>query len=223
MSKVILLERLKEFTERAVCELLLPMQMEEEDELPPPPRAAAVYVPRLPELRSFTRKAPFITHEIVTGKDNFGQYPNGGRFYQSSAVVRSCFCVYHDNEQEGGLALLNLMEALRIPLLERCALGGGQYRLDVDAGVETLVYPPNPNQTASSPFYLGEMITTWQLPPVKRLDAARITAGMPPWDTDPRHLQGTFKLAGKDQPWPIPPEEPIEKTKGSDLNGQESE
>lgn len=167
MTKITLLEQLKAFTEAAIHDILLPVQMREEDETPPVNRAATVYVPRLPELRSYAQKAPFITHEIVTGKDGVGQYPGGGKFPESSAVVRTCFCVYHPNEQEGGLALLSLMERLRIALLEEVVIGK-QFRLDLDAGVETLVYPGNPNQTAISPFYLGEMITTWRLPAVER-------------------------------------------------------
>lgn len=167
MTKITLLEQLKAFTEEVTSGLLLPVQMQEEDEAQPASREATVYIPRLPELRSYAQKAPFITHEIITGKDGLGQYPGGGRFPESSAVVRTCFCVYHPNEQEGGLALLTLMERLRIALLEEVVIGK-QFKLNLEAGVETLVYPGNPNQTASSPFYLGEMITTWRLPIVER-------------------------------------------------------
>lgn len=221
MTKVMLLRELKTFTEAVIQDLRFPVQPQEEDELPPQDRVADVYIPRLPELRSYVRKAPFITHEIVTGKDKLDPDPRGGKRLDCTAVVRSCFCVYHPNEQEGTLALLTLMEQMRISLLERPVLGG-QFTLDLDAGIETLVYPVNPNQTAQSPFYLGEMITTWGLPPVKRLDSTRIVHGMPPWDPNPRHLQETVKLAGKEKPRPIPPEEPIEKTKGSDSDGKEN-
>ena len=165
MTKITLLERLKDFTEEHTRDLLLPVQPQEDDENPPN-RAADVYIPCLPELRSYARKAPFITHEIVTGKDAAIQRPSGGKL-QSSTVARTCFCVYHPNAQEGGLALLNLMERLRIALLEEVVIGK-QFKLDLDAGAETLVYPRNPNQTAVSPFYFGEMITTWFLPVIER-------------------------------------------------------
>lgn len=166
MTKVVLLERIKEFTEEQTHDLLFPVQPTEKDENPAD-RAAAVYTPSLPELRSYQRKAPFMTHEIVTSKDCMVQYPNGVRTMQSTAVVRTCFCVYHKNEQEGKLALLNLMERTRIALLKSVVIGK-QFKLNLEAGVETLVYPGNPNQTAVSPFYLGEMITTWYLPTVER-------------------------------------------------------
>ena len=108
MTKITLLERLKEFSEIHTGDLLLPVQPQEEDENPPD-RAATVYTPCLPELRSYERKAPFITHEIVTGKDAAVQRPGGGKFMQSTAVARTCFCVYHKYELEGKLALLTLM------------------------------------------------------------------------------------------------------------------
>ncbi len=167
MTRTTLLEQLEIFSKEHTEDLILPVQPQEEDETPPPDRAAEVYIPCLPELRSYVRKAPFITHEIVTGKDVAVQRPAGGKFMQSTAVVRTCFCVYHQDQQEGKLALLTLMERMRIALLEEVIIGN-QFKLDLDTGVETLVYPGNPNQTAVSPFYLGEMITTWKLPPIER-------------------------------------------------------
>ena len=59
------------------------------------------------------------------------------------------------------------MERMRIGLQEAVVIGK-QFKLDLEAGIETLVYPGNPNQTAVSPFYLGEMITTWHLPIIER-------------------------------------------------------
>lgn len=167
MTRTTLLEQLEIFSKEHTGDLLLPVQPQEEDEFPPPNRAADVYTPCLPELHSYARKAPFITHEFVTGKDVAAQRPAGGKFMQSTAVVRTCFCVYHQDQQEGKLALLTLMERMRIALLEEVVIGK-QFKLDLDAGVETLVYPGNPNQTAVSPFYLGEMITIWKLPPIER-------------------------------------------------------
>ena len=198
MTKVILLECLKEFTETYIKDLRLPVQPREEDEFPPPDRAVAVYTPCLPELRSYARKAPFITHEIVTGKDKLEPDPRTGKRLLASTVVRTCFCVYHRDEQQGRLALLTLMEQLRIALLEEVVIGG-QFVMDLDAGVETLVYPGNPAQVAASPFYLGEMISTWQLPPVKRLASERVIHGMPPCDPCPKHLEETRKLKGMNQ------------------------
>lgn len=167
MTRITLLEQMKEFSEALTSDLLLPVQMQEEDEEQPPNRAPTVYIPCLPELRAYAQKAPFMTHEIVTGKDKVVDDPHMGKRKISVTVVRSCFCVYHKNEQEGRLALLTLMERMRIGLQEAVVIGK-QFKLDLEAGIETLVYPGNPNQTAVSPFYLGEMITTWHLPIIER-------------------------------------------------------
>lgn len=167
MTRITLLEQMKEFSEALTSDLLLPVQMQEEDEEQPPNRAPTVYTPCLPELRAYARKAPFMTHEIVTGNDKVVNDPHMGKRKTSVTVVRSCFCVYHQNEQEGKLALLTLMERMRIGLEETVVIGK-QFKLDLEAGVETLMYPGNPNQTAVSPFYLGEMITTWHLPIIER-------------------------------------------------------
>ena len=68
----------------------------------------------------------------------------------------------HHDEQEGGLALLNLMERLRIALLEQRSIGK-QFRLDLEAGLESLVYPED-----TAPYYAGEMISVWKLPVIER-------------------------------------------------------
>lgn len=162
MTKLILLEAMKAFCEERTRDLLLPVQATERDEEPPEDRAPAVYVPRLPELRAYAKKAPFITCGIITGKDSAARDR-----LRATAVVRSVFCVYHENEMEGELALLNLMERIRIGLLEQVVIGK-QFKLDLESGIESLVYPGNPNQATNSPFYLGEMITTWQLPTIER-------------------------------------------------------
>ena len=80
----------------------------------------------------------------------------------SSAKVRSICCVYNDDEQEGGLMLLNLMERIRVALLRQVVIGE-QFTLDLEAGLEVLVYPDD-----TAPYFVGEMISTWILPPVER-------------------------------------------------------
>ena len=58
--------------------------------------------------------------------------------------------------------LLNLMERLRIYLLKQVVIGG-QFQLDLKAGLESLVYPDD-----TAPYYAGEMLSTWILPAVER-------------------------------------------------------
>lgn len=163
MTKVILLKELKAFTSDVTGDLLLPVCPTEEDEAPPPPRPPGVYRMRLPKLRDAERKAPYILHQVITGKDIQAA---GMKAPEASAVVRTVFCVYHENEEEGALALLNLMERLRIALLERVVVGN-QFKLDLKAGLESLVYPEDAMQR-SAPYYLGETLSVWNLPGVER-------------------------------------------------------
>lgn len=188
MSKVILLKELKKFTEAATRGIILPVRPTEE-EPDPQPRPPFVYRMRLPKFRDATRKAPYILHQVLTGKD----IQAAGTPLDSSALVRTVFCVYHQDEEEGALSLLNLMESLRIALLERpviCQRGSptGPFALDLNAGLETLAYPDN-REPRSAPFCLGEMISTWRMEPVRRLDVDRIIHGAPPWDPNATHFK----------------------------------
>lgn len=158
MTRLILLDHLKEFTETALGDILLPVMPQREDGAPPPDRRTAVYRMRLVKSSAAKRAAPYIIHQIITGKDI---QPAGER-ESAAASVRSIFCVYNDNEEEGALSLLNLMERLRIALLRQVVIGE-QFQLDLEAGLELLVYP---DETA--PFYAGEMMSTWKLPAVER-------------------------------------------------------
>lgn len=153
MTKVVLLEALRNATIEATKDLLLPVAQQKEDKEPPQPRAAGVYRMRLPDGTAAKKKAPYVLHQIITGKDAQDK---------STAMVRTIFCVYHPDEQEGGLALLNLMERLRIAILEQGVIGK-QFRLDTDAELEQLVYPED-----SAPYYAGEMISVWKLPVIER-------------------------------------------------------
>ena len=139
MTRILLLEQLKAFTLEATKNIILPVQMQEEDTEPPAPRPAKVFLTRLPDGKVYMRDAPYILHQVIT-----------------------CFCVYHPDEQEGGLALLNLMERMRIALMQQVVIGK-QFILNLQEGLESLIYPEN-----SAPFYAGEMISQWKLKSVER-------------------------------------------------------
>lgn len=184
-TKVGLLYALKEMTRRETAHMAFPVKRQSKDETEPEPRAAEVYITRLPEMESYTKRAPFILHQVVTGMDdlrnvNRGTGRDGRLELQSSAVIRSVFCVYHPDEQEGGLALLNLMEEMRISLLKYPILDR-VFELDMTEGINQAIYPDT-GERGTAPFYIGEMVTTWKLPPVKRMDAARVINGLPPVD-----------------------------------------
>lgn len=146
------------FTEDTVKGILLPVQWQKEDAAEPKPRAAAVYKMRLVKSSAATKAAPYIIHQIITGKDV--KLP--GARQNGRVTVRSIFAVYNEDEQAGALQLLDLMEALREALLTKAVLEN-KYQIDLETGLETLIYP---NETF--PFYSGEMISTWLMKSVER-------------------------------------------------------
>lgn len=189
-TKVGLLYALEAFTKQTTVGILLPVKRQSQDEQEPKPRQTAVYKTRLPDMPSWQKKAPFILHQAVTGLDKLGNVNKGTgqkirRELESGCVVRSVFCVYHPDEQEGGLALLNLMEEMRAGLLEFPILNN-VFELDLDEGIDQMIYPET-GERGTAPFYLGEMVTSWKLPAIKRLDAARVIQGLPPVDPKAAH------------------------------------
>lgn len=158
MTKTKLLEDLKIFTLEVTKDIILPVAQQKEDKAPPLPRAPDVYSMRLPDSSAAKKKAPYIIHQILNGKDL--QEP--GTFLIGDVVVRSIFAVYHRDEQEGGLALLELMERVRIAFLVQQVIGK-QFKLNLQAGLETMVYPDG-----SAPYFGGEMISVWRMPPIER-------------------------------------------------------
>lgn len=157
MTRTGLLQSLKDFTEDATKDLLLPVRRQKSDAEEPADRQAKVYMTRLPEMKASENKAPYIVHSIITGRDAQTQ----GEQVKCMATVRSTFCVYNQDEETGGLDLLNLTERLRIGLLKKIVVGA--FEMDMQQGIELLVYPDD-----TSPYYLAEMVTTWKLPPIKR-------------------------------------------------------
>lgn len=157
MTRIILLERLRDFTREATADLIMPTRIQKADEKQGY-RTADIYLMRLPDGTAATKKAPYVLHQLITGMD---RQPQGQRA-ESTAKVRSICCVYSDDEQEGGLMLLNLMERMRIALLKQVVIGN-QFTLDLDAGLETMVYPDD-----TAPYFVGEMLSAWELPAVER-------------------------------------------------------
>ena len=157
MTHITLLEQLTAFTQDAIKDIILPVRLQKGD-TEQQSRAAAVYLMRLPDSSAAGKKAPYIIHQVVTAKD----MQSAGKQEVGKSVVRSVFCVYCENEQEGAMNLLNLMERLRIRLLQQVVIGR-QYQLDLEAGLEFMIYPDD-----TAPYYAGEMSTTWHMPSVER-------------------------------------------------------
>lgn len=157
MNRITLLKQLSDFSKTATGDIIMPVRLQEGD-TEQTFRAAGVHLMRLKNSKAAQKTAPYIIHQIITGKD----VQPKGEPVSSTATVRSIFAVYNEDEQEGGLMLLNLMERLRISLLKAVVIGR-QYELDLEAGIETIIYPDD-----TAPYYAGEMASTWKLPAVKR-------------------------------------------------------
>ena len=155
MTRNDLLDALTTFTVEVTKDMLLPVKVQSSAETE---RPAAIYKMRLPDSKSAGKKAPYILHQIITGKD----VQNDGEPLVSTVAIRSIFCVYCDDEQEGSLKLLELMERVRIGLLRKVLLEH-RFQVDTKAGLETLVYPDD-----TAPYFCGEMMSNWIIPAVER-------------------------------------------------------
>lgn len=159
MTRVDFLEALCRDTRKAVADIMMPVRQQKDDKGVPPPRAAEVYRMRLKNSSAAQKKAPYIIHQVITGKD---AQPSG-KAAERRTNIRTIFCVYNDeSEEEGALMLLNLIERLEIHLLESIVIEN-RYELDTDAGLEVVIYPDD-----SAPYYAGEMMSTWKMPAIKR-------------------------------------------------------
>lgn len=158
MTPNILLDVLQAETQEAIKDLILPTRIQSEDE-EPSFRTADVYKMRLPDSRSYKKKAPYIIHQVlkVYNKQNPGD-DSPKRF----ALVRSIFCVYDPDEQEGELSLLNLYERFFQFICKKVIIGK-MFELDLEEGTEFVSYPED-----TAPYYGGELQTVWELPPVDR-------------------------------------------------------
>lgn len=154
MTPIELLDGLKRFTERVLGDMLLPVRV------PPDSgernqRAPKVYLMRLPDKDAETSQIPYVLYQFLKGEDA----QRAGEPVESSCMVRVVCAVYHEDGQEGGLCLLNLMTRLRIELLRAgCIKDAFVLRPEL----EWLVYPES-----KPPYYLGEMMTVWDIPTVE--------------------------------------------------------
>lgn len=158
MTRVFLLESLRVRMEQDTKDLIMPTKPQKGDteEIK---RAAEIWSGRLPDTQSATKKAPYVLNSILTSRF----FQNPGEEPESHVTVRSVFCVYNPDENEGALMLLNLMDRIRISF-QKNPIVDGRYELIMSGdGINDLVYPDSP-----VPFYMGEMITEWQMPPVER-------------------------------------------------------
>ncbi len=162
MTRSKLLHELKLFCADAVKDMTLPTAVQKGDKTCKE-REPDIYKMRLPDSREAKKLAPYIIIQFLNSVDK----QEHGKRAESLAVIRFIFCVYDNDEQEGAMMLLNVMDAVRIKLLKEVVIGG-QFKLDTNEGLESLVYPVSPDFPDTAPYFGGEMVGNFILPPVER-------------------------------------------------------
>ena len=156
MTPVILMERLADFVQDVTKDIKLQVRVrnqnpEEEKEL-----AANVYKMGLPKKDDQTQKIPYILLQFLTGKDD----KQAGEPEESDCKIRIVVATYSEDGGVGPYDVLNIILRIRSEL-EKVGIIGKQFALQKP--LEYIVYPDN-----TPPYYLGEMITNWSIPTIKR-------------------------------------------------------
>lgn len=156
MTPIILLDRLEEFVKKVTGDIKLQVKVrnlnpEEEKE-----RAANVYKMRLPKKEDQVQQIPYILLQFINGKDDKKEKEPE----ESMCAVRIVIATYSEDGGQGAYDLLNVILRIRSEL-EKAGIIGGQFVLQKP--LEYIVYPDS-----TEPYYLGEMITNWSIPTIKR-------------------------------------------------------
>ncbi|OUP81204.1 hypothetical protein B5F07_18370 [Lachnoclostridium sp. An169] len=156
MTPIILLDRLEEFVKKVTGDIKLQVKVrnlnpEEEKE-----RAANVYKMRLPKKEDQVQQIPYILLQFINGKDDKKEKEPE----ESMCAVRIVVATYSEDGGQGAYDLLNVILRIRSEL-EKAGIIGGQFVLQKP--LEYIVYPDS-----TEPYYLGEMITNWSIPTIKR-------------------------------------------------------
>ena len=157
MTRLELLFALKAFCEDKTKLIVLPTALQKGDTIQTE-RTPEVHVMRLQNGGAAKKNAPYILIQFVNGMD---KQPHG-KSSDSTSFIRMVFCVYNENEEEGAVMLLNLMETIRIALMKEVVIDK-RYKLDTDSGLESLMYLDD-----TAPYYAGELIGTFIEAPVER-------------------------------------------------------
>lgn len=157
MTPINLIDALKEFIEEQVKDIFLSVRVKGENTTPQY-RAAAVHKMRLPDKESETKLIPYILLQFLTGKDT--QEP--GKDPESECKIRIVVATYSEDGGVGTYDVLNVITRIRMALL-KAGIIAEQFLLKLDSPLEYIVYS---DETA--PYYLGEMVTTWELPAIER-------------------------------------------------------
>lgn len=155
MTPLVLLDQLKPFIEISIDDLMLPVKIDRNSG-EQSKRNADVYLMRLPDKDSETKRIPYVLLQFIKSTDlqNEGEQPT------SNAFVRIVAATFSADSGEGAICVLNLLTRIRIALLKAGKIGD-QFLLKPP--LELIVYPDS-----TAPYYLGEMMTEWIMPSIER-------------------------------------------------------
>lgn len=155
MTPIFLLEELADFVEKKTKDIILQVRVRKggvEDK----ERPAMVYKMELPNKDDRTQKIPYILLQFLNGKDD--KKPQ--ELEESIGTIRIVIATYSEDAGKGKYDVLNLISRIRSEL-EKVGIIGEKFALEKP--LEYIVYPDN-----TAPYYLGEMITNWSMPTIKR-------------------------------------------------------
>lgn len=157
MTPINLIDALKEFIQEQVKDIFLSVRTKGENATPQS-RAAEVHKMRLPDKEAETKLVPYILLQFLTGKDA----QEAGKDPESECRVRIVVATYSEDGGVGAYDVLNVITRIRVALL-KTGIIAEQFLLKLESPLEYIVYTED-----TAPYYLGEMITTWELPTIER-------------------------------------------------------
>lgn len=156
MTPIILLDRLEEFVREVTKDIKLQVRVRNQNPEEEKERAADVYKMRLPNKDDQTQKIPYILLQFLTGKDDKQEREPE----ESTCQIRIVVATYSEDGGTGAYDVLNVLLRIRSEL-QKTGIIGGQFCLQKP--LEYIVYPDS-----TQPYYLGEMVTNWSIPTIKR-------------------------------------------------------
>ncbi len=155
MTTTDLVNALAEFVKEATQDMILPAKAKK-GEAEPKARPPHIYKMRVPSKEAEKQQIPYIVVQHLKGKDDMNEHGET----DSTAVVRIVVATYSENQEDGALCVENILTRIRIALLKE-RMVAKKFLLNMP--LEYVVYPDS-----TAPYYLGEMITNWQMPEVGR-------------------------------------------------------
>jgi len=153
MTPIILLQRLKEFIENEIKDLILQVKGDKKG------RAAEVHLMQLPDIEDKIQRIPYVVLQFVKNTDKQPE----GELTESSTMIRIVAATYSEDCGVGAMDVLNLLTRIRTALL-RDRVIGRQFILNINTSpLEMIVYPDD-----TAPYFLGEMASYWDIPPINR-------------------------------------------------------